>query len=216
MNINLMEDLSEKQLRKIHYMIGNAFVSNELFHEFGSTEERRPLVMKYMSAYVDYVYESKALYCTDDGKGFIGLQYSENAQVIPQLKMLWKIFMRIPFGKLKKMLGHISQIADANKIYAERPHVDVLMVAVDKRAQGKSYATKLIDFAKEFARQKNVPLLVDTDMKSYAEMYRHLGFELYNTKAASNGVTRYDLVLRNNNECGISKHAVTNVTHKEK
>lgn len=194
--MELAKNLSEKQLKRIRYIIGDAFVTNELFHEFGSTKERRPLVLKYMAAYVDYVYESKALYCTDDGKGFIGLQYSENTPIKPQIKMLWRIFWRIPFGKLKKMLGHVSQIADENKRYAEKPHVDVLMVAVDKRAQGKGYATKLVYFAKEYAGQKNVPLLVDTDMKDYAEMYQHLGFELYNTKTATNGVTRYNLVWK--------------------
>lgn len=194
--MKLAENLSEKQLKRIRYMIGDAFVSNELFHEFGSIEERRPLVLRYMAAYADYVYESKALYCTEDGKGFIGLQYSEDAPALPQLKMLWKIFLRIPFGRLRKMLGHVSQIANANEKYAEKPHVEVLMVAVDRQSQGKGYATKLIDFAKEFAIQKNVPLLVDTDMKDYAEMYRHLGFELYNTKTAANGVTRYDLVWK--------------------
>ena len=70
------------------------------------------------------------------------------------------------------------------------------MVAVDKKSQGRGYATKLISFAKETAMKKDVPLLVDTDMKQYAEMYRHLGFKLYNTKTATNGVTRYNLVWK--------------------
>ncbi len=32
-----------------------------------------------------------------------------------------------------------------------------------------------------------------TDMKDYAEMYQHLGCELYNSVTADNGVTRYSL-----------------------
>lgn len=70
------------------------------------------------------------------------------------------------------------------------------MVAVDKNAQGKGYATKLVSFAKQMAKRQNVLLPADTDMKNYAEMYKHLGFELYNTKTASNGVTRHNLVWK--------------------
>ena len=197
--MKLVENISEKELNRIKRIIGEAFVTNELFHEFGDIEERRLLVMRYMSVYVDFVYESKALYATDDGSGFIGLQYSEDAPVIPQIKMLFKLFTSLPIGKIKKMLGHIKQIANENKRYASKPHIDVLMVAVDKNSQGRGYATKLISFAKETAMKKDVPLLVDTDMKQYAEMYRHLGFKLYNTKTATNGVTRYNLVWKPKN-----------------
>ncbi|WP_296562424.1 hypothetical protein [Ruminococcus sp.] len=40
------EDLTEKELERIRFVTGDAFVTNELFHEFGSIEERRPLVLK--------------------------------------------------------------------------------------------------------------------------------------------------------------------------
>jgi GNAT superfamily N-acetyltransferase len=194
--MKLAESLTEKQLRKIRRVIGEAFVSNELFHEFGNIKERRQLVLKYMAAYVDQVYETRSLYMTADGLGFIGLKFSEDNFALSQMKMLWRIFLRLPFRKLKRMLGHISQIADENRRYANSPHIDILMVAVDKHAQGKGYSTKLISFAQDMAKEKGVPLLADTDMKSYAEMYQHLGFELYNKKTASNGVTRYNLVWK--------------------
>lgn len=190
----LLINPTKKRRRSIQRTIGEAFVTNELFREFGSIGERRPLVMRYMSVYVDFVLESKALYATDDGAGFIGLQYSENAPVLPQIKMLCRLFTSLPFSKIRKMLRHIRQIADTNKKYAEKPHIDILMAAVRKKAQGKGYATQLVRFAQDMAAQKNVPLLADTDMKQYAEMYRHLGFRLYHRKTASNGVTRYNLV----------------------
>ncbi len=194
--MKLAENLTDIQLGKIRYIIGDAFVSNELFHELGNIAERRPFVLRYMAAYVDFVYETNSLFYSDDGLGFIGLQYSEDAPVLPQIRMLWKIFLRLPLSKLKRLFGHVRQIANENQRYAQKPHIDLLMVAVNKRAQGKGCAAKLINFAKQTAREKNVPLLADTDMKNYAEMYRHLGFQLYNTKTASNGVTRYNLVWK--------------------
>ena len=70
------------------------------------------------------------------------------------------------------------------------------MVCVDPDHQGKGIASELIRFAKEQADAKGIPLLFDTDMKAYAEMYQHFGCELYNTVTADNGVTRYSLVYR--------------------
>ena len=43
-------------------------------------------------------------------------------------------------------------------------------------------------------KSRNVPLLFDTDMKDYSDMYQHFGCELYHKKTATNNVTRYNLV----------------------
>ena len=66
MQIELLIDASKEELSEIKRMICEAFVTNELFHEFGEVDERRELVYKYMDIYTDYVYESKALYITEN------------------------------------------------------------------------------------------------------------------------------------------------------
>ena len=164
-----IENASAKELRRIRRIIGEAFVTNALFHEFGSPDERRPLVMLYMSAYTDYVISSKALYGTNDGTSFLGLQYSEGAPLMPQLKLLFRLIAQLPFSRLIKLLRHIRQIADGNKQYASKPHMDILMAAVHPKAQGKGHASQLIRFAQQQAAAKQVPLLADTDMKQYIE-----------------------------------------------
>ncbi len=194
MKIELLTHASKSELAKIKKMIGEAFVTNELFHEFGSIDERRELVIKYMNVYTDYVYESKALYVTEDHKGVVGFIHSKKAPVLPQVKMLLRLLRVIPFRTLRKYMGHIKQIADSNKQYATKPHVDILFVCVDRECQGKGYAKHLVEAAKEYAKREKVPLLFDTDMKRYAQIYEHYGCKLYNQTTASNGVTRYNLM----------------------
>ncbi len=194
MKIALLEEVSAKQLAEIKTMIGEAFVTNELFHEFGDIDSRRELVLKYMDIYTDYVYQSKALYITEDHKGVIGLLHSRKAPVAPQLKMLVRLLRVIPFRVLKKYMAHVKQIADSNKQYASKPHIDTLFVCVDKNCQGKGYARHLVEFAMKYAKEENVPLLFDTDMHQYAQIYQHYGCELYNQTTASNGITRFNLV----------------------
>lgn len=194
MKIKLLDEVSKEELTEIKRMIGEAFVTNELFHEFGNIDLRRELVLKYMDIYTDYVYESKALYVTEDHKGVIGFIHSKKAPIVPQLKMLFRLLRVIPFKVLKKYMAHVKQIADTNRQYASKPHVDTLFVCVDNQCQGKGYARYLVAFAMEYAKSENVPLLFDTDMIQYAQIYQHYGWELYNHTTASNGVTRYNLV----------------------
>jgi GNAT superfamily N-acetyltransferase len=194
--ITRVENLSNDQLDKIRVMVGEAFVSNELFHNWGNEDERREDVMKYMSFYVDYVYQAGELYANEDMTGFIGLEDSCNKPVWPQIKMLFKMLTKIKYSRVKSLLSFVNQISKSNEKYAKKRHLDTLMVCVDKNHQGKGIASELIRFAKEMSDKEEIPLLFDTDMKSYAEMYQHFGCNLYNTVTADNGVTRYCLVYR--------------------
>ena len=74
--------------------------------------------------------------------------------------------------------------------------LDALMVCVDKGHQGQGIASELVAYAKNMSDTLGIPLLFDTDMKEYAEMYKHFGCELYNTVTADNGVTRYSLCYK--------------------
>lgn len=101
MQVKLCENISKNELDGMKRMIGEAFVSNELFHEFGDINTRRELVLKYMDIYLDYVYELGALYATDDRNGAVGFISSKNAPVFAQIKMLARLILAIPFKTLK-------------------------------------------------------------------------------------------------------------------
>ena len=194
--IRKLEGLSEEELDKIRLLVGEAFVSNELFHNWGEEEERREDVLKYMKVYVDFAYSAGELYANEDMTGFIGLEDSKDKKIGPQIKMLFKLFTTIPFYRIKQLMSFIKQIGDGNKRYAKTHHIDVLMVCVDKNYQGKGVARELISFAKDMADKKGVPLLIDTDMPSYAQMYEHMGCKVYNEIQADSGVTRYNLIYK--------------------
>ena len=198
--ISKVKDLTDEQLDRIRKMIGEAFVTNELFHNWGTVDERREDVMKYMAIYVDYVYRSGALYSNEELTAFIGLEDPSAAPVGPRLKMILKLMNSIKFSKIKSLLKFVKQIEGSNARYAKKPHIDALMVCVDKEHQGEGLATELIEFAKATASSKGVPLLFDTDMKDYSDMYEHFGCELYNKVTADNGVTRYSLCYLDNRD----------------
>ena len=194
--ISRVENISEEQLEKIRVLVGEAFVTNELFHNWGSVEERRDDVMQYMALYVDFVYQAGELYANEDFTGFIGLEDSGNTHKLPQIRMLFRMLMKLPFSKIKALVSFAKQIGSSNEKYAKQRHIDALMVCVDKEHQGQGIASELVAYAKNMSDELGIPLLFDTDMKAYAEMYRHFGCELYNTVTADNGVTRYSLCYK--------------------
>ena len=195
--IRRAENLSKEQLDSIRRMVGEAFVSNELFHNWGTMEERREDVHKYMALYVDYVYRSGELYVNDDLTGFIGLEDSAHSPKLRLLVMLIKMYFCIGASRIKSLLQYADQLSGANGEYAKQRHIDALMVCVDKNHQGKGIASELVAYAKKMSDEKHLPLLFDTAMKAYADIYAHLGCKLYNTVTADNGVSRYCLCYSN-------------------
>lgn len=194
MMITKVEKLSDEQLQQISRMIGEAFVANELFRNWGPVPERHDDVLKYMKIYVEYAYQTGELFANEDLTGFIGLEDTFSAPVFPRLKMILRLFMTFGWKKVQRLLSFVRQISASNALYARQRHLDVLLVCVDPKRQGKGIATELVQFAKEQAKEKEIPLLIDTDMREYADMYQHLGCTLYNMVTADNGVTRYSLV----------------------
>ena len=194
--ITKVSNISTEQLNRICTIIGEAFVTNELFHNWGDEQQRYNDVMRYMAIYVDYVYRCGELFANDEMTGFIGLEDSAHAPIMPRLAMIFKLFRTIPFHRIKSLLHFAGQISGSNDRYAKQRHLDALMVCVEQSHQGQGIASELINFAKQQADELNVPLLFDTDMQNYADMYRHFGCELYNTVTADNGVTRYSLCYK--------------------
>lgn len=50
MEITLIDNVSKSELAEIKKMIGEAFITNELFHEFKDINDRKELVMKYIES----------------------------------------------------------------------------------------------------------------------------------------------------------------------
>ncbi len=191
--IRKVDNLTPAQLERIKGTVGEAFVSNELFHNWGTEAERRDDVMKYMSVYVDYVYRAGELYANEELTALIGLEDSARAPVLPRIKLILRLLTGLPFRRVRSFLRFAKQVSGANARYAKQRHLDALMVCVDKAQQGRGLASELVRFAMKEADRLGIPLLFDTDMQDYAEMYQHLGCTLYSTVTADNGVTRCSL-----------------------
>ena len=117
--ITKVEKLTSAQLENIRQIVGEAFVSNELFHNWGTEEERRDDVLKYMGIYVDFVYQAGELYANEDMTGFIGLEDSEHKPVWPQIKMLFRMLFKIRLSRVRSLLAFVKQISGSNERFVK-------------------------------------------------------------------------------------------------
>ena len=53
MAISKIQNISKEELTRIEKVIGESFVTNELFHNWGTIEERRSAVLAYMKISVN-------------------------------------------------------------------------------------------------------------------------------------------------------------------
>jgi len=153
--ITKLKNITPQQLNNISNIIGKAFVSNEMFHNWGSIEERHDDVITYMSIYVDYVYRAGELYSNEDMTGFIGLEDTARKPVFLRFKMLFRMIRRLRFSRIRSLISFVKQIDKADNLFVNKRHIDTLMVCVKKDHQGQGIASELVEFAKRKAKIDN-------------------------------------------------------------
>ena len=131
MAISKIQKISKKELTRIEKVIGESFVTNELFHNWGTIEERRSSVLAYMKIYVDCVYRAGELYGNETLTGFVGIEDTRRPATAAKINMLFKMIFMLPISKIKSLMHFIKQIQSSNAEYAKEPHLDILLVCVD-------------------------------------------------------------------------------------
>ena len=89
MAISKIQNISKEELTRIEKVIGESFVTNELFHNWGTIEERRSSVLAYMKIYVDCVYRAGELYGNETLTGFVGIEDTRRPATAAKINMLF-------------------------------------------------------------------------------------------------------------------------------
>ena len=119
MAITKIKNISKEELVRIEKLIGESFVTNELFHDWGTMEERRSAVLSYMKIYVDCVYRAGELYGNENLTGFVGTEDTRKPAIVAKIIMLFKMIFMVPLPKLKSLMHFSNQISSSNAEYAK-------------------------------------------------------------------------------------------------
>ncbi len=77
---------------------------------------------------------------------------------------------------------------------AKREFIRIEMLVVRKEFQGKGYMKQMMEYTYALAKDKNVPIILDTDDKDKALRYEHLGMKLDKTRNCGERFHMYDLI----------------------
>ncbi|MGI6221665.1 MAG: GNAT family N-acetyltransferase [Coriobacteriales bacterium] len=182
------------ELAEIKRIMGESFAGDNVFAAFDVDGRKRELVCAYMACYVDFAIACKKLYANEQGNGFVVLQRENISHPLREMKLERKLAAAIPADCLAGLNAFASEVADTSSRYRLNPHLELMNLCVDERCRGKGLGGEIVDCCKQEASRQGVPLVLDTDMPGNRDMYLHMGFELYRSFTATNGITRYNLV----------------------
>lgn len=196
---------------KVAEVFAECFMEDHLYqYIFPEEQVRQKVLIIFFRAYIDlwgkygemiatsldlegiaYIYDNSLF------KGGTRYKLEECWYQIKTLKMLRYINMK-QWCQFHRTLAYMSSDWILNHIQQDYIHLDLISVHKDYR--GKGLAKGLIQYAKHCAREREIPLTLETQNPQNCELYTHLGFKtckVYSYKK----LTQYCMVygLKKNN-----------------
>ena len=196
--------LNEDDIKEISWQIADAFYDYQYSSEdIGLVKyiSSRENMFMYMHAIVKAAYNSGMLYTTSENhEGFLVLSGKECGSVrfFDGLKMIAAEKRALGgFSNMKKFIGACFSeggTIETRMRKAKRDFIRIEMLVVNKEYQGKGFMKQMLEYTYALAKEKNVPVILDTDDKNKALRYEHLGMTLDKTRNCGEKFHMYDLI----------------------
>ena len=159
----------------------------------------RTKLIKYLMAIIRTANKYNGVYATSGRKeGIIILTDSTNpypGRAI--IKMIWQMIRALGLREFRRIMKKFQAGgASLEKKFRDgkEPFVQIELLAVRKKYQGKGFMRPLVETAFELAEKKRLPVIVSTDAKLKKDKYEHIGMKHVNTRTLGKKSYMYDLV----------------------
>ena len=159
----------------------------------------RTKLVKYLLAMIGTANEYDAVYVTSARKeGIIIL--TDTTHPYPRgamIKMVWRMTKALGLRDFRRITKKFQAGgASLEKKYRDekRSFVQIELLAVRTKYQGKGFMRPLVETAFEVAEKAHLPVIVSTDAKLKKDKYEHLGLKHVNTRTLAEKSFMYDLV----------------------
>lgn len=193
--MKLLKNLSDMDLKRIGHNIGSSFV-----HETGPfsdyfTEEE---ASAYFYCLCKMAMHSHCLYELEDEKGYVIYFRKKHGPSFAQKTLFaFRLCARMNLQHMQKYMDALSSWNDYEEKYRhEKDYVDLFMVCIPEKQQGKGYLRKLLKEPMRLAEERNIPCILDTDSESKMMKYRHIGFNVKDETVLPDGNHMYTMEYR--------------------
>ena len=183
-----LKELSDSEIETISRHIANTFSD----YKYNTADKglvkyipNREDMFIYINAIVQASYKSGMLYTTSENReGYLILagEGIGTVQFIDGIKMI--LAEKKALGGWRKMKSFISAcFSDGNTIEyrmrkSKRQYIKIEVLVVRPEFQKQGYMRKMMEFVYELAKEKEIPVILDTDDMDKSLRYRHLGMKL--------------------------------------
>lgn len=194
-----IENLSQEELEETGRKIGAAFV-----HETGPFSdyftEREASI--YFTCLCQMAVSSHCLYELSDEKGYlIAWRKHHGPSFFQKLLFSLRISMKMDMNRMQKYMDVLKPWKDYEEKYRwEKDYIDLFMVCIPLKEQGKGNLRKLLKESMKIAEEKNIPCILDTDSERKMKKYRHIGFTVTDDLVLPDGNHMYTMEYRPESE----------------
>ena len=189
------QNLTEAELAEIGAQIAHGFLAEEGCFSVLPAEAAE----KLFTLIVTTCYETGHLYTTGENReGFcVYWTKKERPGAWVQLKMGMKMAKILPLKAGLRLKNSQNCWKPTEKRYAKRDDfVEVFLLAVRTEYQGQGHFRRMLEEAFSLAQQRGTICVLDTDSRTKADKYVHVGMQVVEQKTQRSGVTMYALEWR--------------------
>ena len=202
-----LKELSDSEIETISRHIANTFSD----YKYNTADKglvkyipNREDMFIYINAIVQASYKSGMLYTTSENREGYLILAGEGigiVQFIDGIKMI--LAEKKALGGWRKMKSFISAcFSDGNTIEyrmrkSKRQYIKIEVLVVRPEFQKQGYMRKMMEFVYELAKEKEIPVILDTDDMDKSLRYRHLGMKLDRIRHCGDDFHIYDLIYEN-------------------
>lgn len=199
-----LDKLSKKEIEIISTHIANAFIDYKYsINDKGLLKyiPNRDDMFTYINAIVQASYNSGLLYTTSKNReGYLILSGEGVGRIsfCDGIKMI--LAEKKALGGWRNMKSFIyACFSDGSTIEyrmrkAKRKFVKIEVLAVRSEFQGQGYMRKMMSFVYALAKEKNVPVILDTDDMDKNLKYQHFEMRLDRMRNCGDDFHMYDLI----------------------
>ncbi len=175
-----MRKFIEQDREKIINILVNSFEGNKsVDFVVGKSPEGRRVLMEYS---LENCLENGDVFVSDSGNSCVLIKYSDRKRK-PFKLWIWDLKLAlqgIGLSRISKVLKRESAI---ESVQPKEPFLYVWFIGVDPKFQGKGEGSKLLKSVLSLAKEKSLPVCLETSTERNFKWYESFGFSVYSSSA---------------------------------
>lgn len=171
-----MRKFIENDRQKIINILVESFEGNKsVDFVVGDSAKGRQVLMEYS---LENCLVNGEVFVSDSGKSCALIKYS-NRKRKPFSLWIWDLRLALRGIGIQKIQHVLKRESTIEEVQPSEPFLYVWFIGVEVESQGRGEGTKLMKTILEMAREKNLPVCLETSTERNFKWYEDLGFSVY-------------------------------------